>query len=83
MSTAVEPTITLTKDGDGWVATDTETGVTSQGETREDALTNLDKAVALHNGEIGREPTDVELREVGIDPADNVTGDDASPDVLE
>ena len=83
MSTGVEPTITLTRDGNWWVATDTETGVTSQGETREDALANLDEAVALHNGEIGREPTDEELREAGIDPADNVTGDDTPPDILE
>ena len=83
MSTGVEPTITLTKDGDWWIARDTETGVTSQGETREAALENLDEAVALHNGEIGEEPTDEELREAGIDPADNTTGDQEPPDVLE
>ena len=83
MSTGVEPTITLTKDGDWWIARDTETGVTSQGETRKTALENLDEAVALHNGEIGEEPTDEELREAGIDPADNVTGQEEPPDVLE
>lgn len=83
MSTGVEPTITLTKDGDWWIARDTETGVTSQGETRKTALDNLDEAVALHNGEIGEEPTDEELREAGIDPADNVTGQQKPPDVLE
>lgn len=83
MSTGVEPTITLTKDGDWWIARDTETGVTSQGETRKTALDNLDEAVALHNGEIGEEPTDEELREAGIDPADNVTGQQEPPDVLE
>ena len=83
MSTGVEPTITLTKDGDWWIARDTETGVTSQGETRKTALDNLDEAVALHNGEIGEEPTDEELRETGIDPADNVTGQQEPPDVLE
>ncbi|TQQ82313.1 type II toxin-antitoxin system HicB family antitoxin [Halonotius roseus] len=83
MSTGVEPTITLTKDGDWWIARDTETGVTSQGETRRTALENLDEAVALHNGEIGEEPTDEELREAGIDPADNVTGQEEPPDVLE
>ncbi|MFB6293180.1 MAG: type II toxin-antitoxin system HicB family antitoxin [Halonotius sp.] len=83
MSTGVEPTITLTKDGDWWIARDTETGVTSQGETRKTALDNLDEAVALHNGEIGEEPTDEELREAGIDPADNTTGDQEPPDVLE
>ncbi|MFQ3476421.1 type II toxin-antitoxin system HicB family antitoxin [Halonotius sp. F2-221B] len=83
MSTGVEPTITLTKDGDWWIARDTETGVTSQGETRKTALDNLDEAVALHNGEIGEEPTDEELREAGIDPEDNVTGQEEPPDVLE
>ncbi|ESS08874.1 MAG: hypothetical protein A07HN63_01472 [uncultured archaeon A07HN63] len=83
MSTGVEPTITLTKDGDWWIARDTETGVTSQGETRKTALDNLDEAVALHNGEIGEEPTDEELREAGIDPDDNVTGQQDPPDVLE
>ena len=83
MSTGVEPTITLTEDGGWWVARDTETGVTSQGETRTDALDKLDAAVALHNGEIGEEPTDEELREAGIDPADNVTGHEEPPDVLE
>ena len=83
MSTGVEPTITLTKDGDWWIARDTETGVTSQGETRKTALDNLDEAVALHNGEIDEEPTDKELREAGIDPEDNVTGQEEPPDVLE
>jgi len=33
--------------------------------------------------EIGREPTDAELREIGIDPADNTTGDDEPPDALQ
>ncbi|WP_396891011.1 type II toxin-antitoxin system HicB family antitoxin [Natronomonas sp.] len=47
-------TITLTQADDGcWVARDVETGVSSQGETRQDALDNLDEAVSLHKGEIG------------------------------
>jgi len=47
-------TITLTQADDGWwVAHDEATGVTSQGETRQDALENLDEAVALHTEEIG------------------------------
>ena len=79
----VEQEIRLVKSDEWWVATDVETGVTSQGETRTEALDNLDEAVALHQGEIGRPPTDEELRELGIDPADNVTGDQAPPDVLE
>ena len=79
----VEQEIHLVKSDEWWVASDVETGVTSQGETRTEALDNLDEAVALHRGEIGRPPTDEELRKLGIDPADNVTGDRAPPDVLE
>jgi len=63
-----------------WVARDEETGVTSQGESREAALENLDEAVALYRGDTGREPTDAELRAVGIDPDDNESGE--LPDVL-
>ena len=77
-----EDEIRLWREGDGWVITDVETGVTTQGETREDALEMLDEAVALHKGEIGREPTDEELRELGIDPADNTTGDKELPDFM-
>jgi hypothetical protein len=78
-----EQEIRLVDDGEWWVATDVETGVTSQGDTREAALANLDEAVALNRGEIGRPPTDEELREMGIDPEDNVTGDQEPPDVLD
>lgn len=74
--------IRLWREDDWWIAKDIETGVTTQGRSREDALSNLDEAVALHNDEIGREPTDEELRELGIDPADNTTGDEEPPDVL-
>ncbi|MFB6175996.1 MAG: type II toxin-antitoxin system HicB family antitoxin [Halobaculum sp.] len=61
-------------DTDGvWVATDVETGVASQGSTREAALANLDEAVALHRGETGESVDTPEeertvLRELGIDP---------------
>jgi predicted RNase H-like HicB family nuclease len=75
--------IRLWREDDWWIATDVATGVTTQGPTRERALANLDEAVALHDGEIGREPTDEELRELGIDPADNTTGEREPPDVLE
>lgn len=50
-----------------WIAEDVETGVTTQGNSREAALTNLDEAVALYDGGVGRPPTDDELRELGID----------------
>jgi uroporphyrinogen-III synthase len=43
----------------------------------------LDDAVALHRGEIGREPTEEELRELGIDPEDNTTGDTEPPEFME
>ncbi|ELZ59927.1 MULTISPECIES: type II toxin-antitoxin system HicB family antitoxin [Halorubrum] len=78
-----EDEIRLWREGDGWVATDVETGVTTQGSTRDEALTNLDDAVALRRDEAGQGPTDEELREFGIDPDANETGDDAPPDVLE
>lgn len=79
----VEQEIRLTKEDDWWVARDVEMEVTSQGRTRTEALENLDEAVALHKGEIGREPTDEELRELGIDPAENTTGGEEPPDVLD
>ena len=75
--------IRLWRDEDWWVARDVGTGVTTQGESRSDALEDLDEAVALHRGEIGREPTDEELRELGIDPEENATEDAEPPDVLE
>ncbi|MFB6161055.1 MAG: type II toxin-antitoxin system HicB family antitoxin [Haloferacaceae archaeon] len=75
--------IRLWREDDWWIAQDVDTGVTTQGESRTDALDNLDEAVALHEREIGREPTDEELRELGIDPADNTTGDEEPPDVLD
>lgn len=74
--------IRLWREDDWWIAKDVETGVTTQGASREEVLAHLDEAVTLHNGEIGREPTDDELREVGIDPADNSTGDEEPPDAL-
>lgn len=65
-----------------WIANGVETGVTTQGETREKALVNLGEAVALFKGDRGREPTDAELRELGINPNDNVTGDRELPHAL-
>jgi predicted RNase H-like HicB family nuclease len=75
--------IRLWHEDDWWIAKDVDTGVTTQGRSREAALDNLDEAVALHEDERGREPTDEELRELGIDPAANATGDDEPPDVLQ
>lgn len=71
--------ITLTREDDWWVARDDDTGIASQGETREAALENLDEAVALSNGEIGEPVTDEDLRELGIDP-DSVSDEPRVPD---
>jgi len=69
-----EPTITLTENEDGWwTARNVEVGVSSQGETKQEALENLDEAVALYKGEIGdpietwEEEKEV-LKDLGIDP---------------
>ena len=74
--------IRLWQEDDWWIAKDVDTGVTTQGESRTAALENLDDAVAVYKGERGHEPTEEELREMGIDPADNTTGDQEPPDVL-
>lgn len=65
--------IRLEQEDEWWVATDLATGVASQGQTREEALEMLDDALAGHDG-AGREPTDAELRDLGIDPAENTSG---------
>jgi len=70
----------LSDDGEVWLVRDEETGVATEGETRQQALDMLDDAVAAYNGEAGREPTDEELRERGIDPEDNTSGE--LPDIL-
>lgn len=61
--------IRLVEEEDGrWSAIDEGVGVASQGETRSEALANLDEAVALHTGDIGDPVTDADLRDLGIDP---------------
>ena len=73
--------IRLVEDEDGrWSAIDERVGVASQGETRSEALTNLDEAVALHRGEIGNPVTDADLRDLGVDP-DTVPDKPQEPDV--
>jgi len=58
----------IEEEAGGWSAIDEETGVASQGETREEALEMLDEAVALHTGEAGEPVTDEDLEELGLDP---------------
>ncbi|ERH06052.1 MAG: hypothetical protein J07HN4v3_01662 [Halonotius sp. J07HN4] len=78
----VGATITLTYEGDWWVASDDETGVTSQGETRHAALDNLDEALQGYHGD-GKPPTEAELREAGIDPGQNTSGSIDDSDIFE
>jgi len=78
----VGATITLTYEGDWWVASDDETGVTSQGETRREALDNLDEALEGFHGD-GHPPSEEELREVGIDPEQNTSGSIDDSDIFE
>ena len=70
----MEPTITLTENDDGWwTARNLIIGVTAQGQTSEEALSNLTEVVDAIESEGGREPTEEELRKAGIDPEDNVS----------
>jgi predicted RNase H-like HicB family nuclease len=72
--------IRLVEEEDGrWSAIDEHTGVASQGETRSEALANLDEAVALHTGEIGKPVTDADLRDLGLDP-ESVPDEPGEPD---
>jgi len=72
--------IRLVREADSrWSAIDKKVGVASQGETRSEALANLDEAVALHRGEIGEPVTDADLRDLGIDP-DTVPDEPQEPD---
>ena len=47
METVVPEQIQLTYEDDMWVAYDPESGIASQGETRQEALENLDEACEL------------------------------------
>jgi predicted RNase H-like HicB family nuclease len=72
--------IRLVEESNGmWSAVDEGVGVASQGETRSEALANLDEAVALHEGEIGEPITDADLRDLGVDP-DAVPEEPQEPD---
>jgi len=65
-------TITLTREEDWWVAKDEDTGVVSQGKTRQEALENLDDAVRGYRGD-GDPPSDEDLRALEIDPERNTS----------
>lgn len=84
MSTMIDPDITLRREDDYWVAIDTETGVGAQGATREEALDELDDAVALHAGQDdeGGEDEEAVLRNLGID-LDEVEPTEDLPEFLQ
>jgi predicted RNase H-like HicB family nuclease len=73
----------LAEDGEVWLVRDEETGVATEGETRQQALEMLDDAVAAYKGEAGREPTDEELREAGIDLEQNTSGSVEDSEIFE
>jgi len=76
--------IRLVENPDGqWTARDLDAEVTAQGETRAAALVALDDVVAVLSGEAGHEPTDEELRELGVDPDAAREQDDELPDILQ
>lgn len=75
--------LTWEEETENWSVVDEDLGVASQGKTREEALEMLDEAVALHKGEIGHEPTDEELRELGIGPENNVSGSIEDSEIFE
>ncbi|WP_324665816.1 type II toxin-antitoxin system HicB family antitoxin [Haloarcula sediminis] len=75
--------IRLVENPDGqWTARDLEAEVTAQGETRAAALAALDDVVAALAGEAGHEPTDEELRELGVEPDAAREQSDELPDIL-
>lgn len=65
----------------GWTAIDEDTGVASQGTTREQALDNLDEALDAYHGRNTTYPSDSELREMGVDP-ETARAQGDLPDVL-
>ena len=81
MSSGQEIRLTNSEESDLWTAVDIETGVASQGQSRQEALENLDEAVEGYRG-AGRSPTEDELQELGIDPEENESGGEL-PDILE
>ncbi|MFB6113607.1 MAG: type II toxin-antitoxin system HicB family antitoxin [Halodesulfurarchaeum sp.] len=75
--------ITLTENPDGWwTARDTKAEVTAEGETAQEALEAIQDVRAAAHGEAGHEPTDEEIRELGVDPEIARSQDGDLPDVL-
>lgn len=73
---------------EGWVSKDLNTGVASQGETKEEALSNLDEAVELYNRDSEYDPEEERafLEEIGLDPEEMEAArqeNDGLPDFME
>jgi predicted RNase H-like HicB family nuclease len=65
--------ITLTREGEWWLAKEEESGVVSQGKRRQEALENLDEALQGYHG-AGEPPSEDDLLKVGIDSEQNMSG---------
>ncbi|PSP92574.1 HicB family protein [Halobacteriales archaeon QS_4_62_28] len=74
--------IRMWREDDWRVITHVGTGVRTYGDSREHALEMIDDAVALYRGEASHEPTDEELRELGVDPETARSQGGELPDVL-
>jgi hypothetical protein len=81
MSTGRE--IRLVENPDGqWTARDLDAELSAQGATRDEALDALDRVVAAVDGDAGHDPTDEEIRALGVDPEVARYQGDELPDVL-
>ncbi|MFB6177445.1 MAG: type II toxin-antitoxin system HicB family antitoxin [Halobaculum sp.] len=75
--------IRLIENPDGqWTARDVRVEVTAQGATRTEALEALDAVVEAVAGDGGHEPTDDEIRNLGVDPDVARKQDEECPRVL-
>jgi len=79
--------LSLSEDGEVWVAKDEDTGVASQGETREQALENLDEAVAGFHGAAESvdswEEKKAVLEDLGLDADEVQAAREEAPDTPE
>jgi predicted RNase H-like HicB family nuclease len=76
--------IRLRENADGqWTARELHVQISAQGATRAEALENLDAVVAAVTADGGHEPTDEELRDLGVNPEAARTQDDELPDILD
>lgn len=75
--------IRLIENSDGtWIARDLSMNVSAQGKTRDSAFAALDDVIPTVAGTSGHEPSDEQLRELGVDP-EAARSQDELPYVLE